>query len=142
MILVKFLSIGLLALNFIYCPPPEKLQAQNKQNFAGVWSWKKGADEFELTLTQNGDQVTGYHFAAGQNGNKIDEAETTQPPSITGTIKGKTATINFTGAFPDGNGQGTATMTIRKDKLYWKITGSRGEHYLPANAVMKKSTGD
>ncbi len=111
--------------------------AQKSENFQGTWAWKKGAEEFALTLKQDGNKLTGYHFAIGQNGNMVDEADTTGEPSITGTIKNNTAKIKFTSAFPDGNGKGMATLVFRRRRhLYWKITSSSGEHYLPLSAML------
>ena len=111
--------------------------AQKSKDFQGTWTWKKGAEEFELTLKQNGSKLTGYHFAVGQNGNKVDEADTKGEPSIIGTIEDNTAKIKFTSAFPDGNGKGTATLVLHHRRLYWKITSSSGEHYLPLSAILK-----
>ena len=111
--------------------------AQKSGNFQGTWTWKKGAEEFELTLRQNGDKLTGYHFAIGQNGNKVDEADTTGEPSIIGTIEDNTAKIKFTSAYPDGNGKGTAKIILHRRHLYWKITSSSGEYYLPLSATLK-----
>lgn len=110
--------------------------AQKSDNFQGNWVWKQGAEEFELTLKQDDTKLTGYHFAIGQNGNKVDEADSTGEPSIIGTIKGNTARIEFTSAFPDGDGKGMATLVFRRRHLYWKITSSSGEHYLPLSAIM------
>lgn len=110
--------------------------AQKSKKFQGTWAWKKGAEEFELTLKQDGNKLTGYHFAFGQNGNKVDESDTTGVPSIIGTVKGSTAKIKFTSAFPDGNGKGMATLVLRRRHLYWKVTSSSGEHYLPLSAML------
>ena len=110
--------------------------AQQSENFQGTWAWKKGDEEFELKLKQDGTKLTGYHFAIGQNGNKIDEPDTTGEPSITGIIKGNTAKIKFTSAFPDGDGKGMATLVLRRRHLYWKIISSSGEHYLPLSAIL------
>lgn len=111
--------------------------AQKNENFQGSWAWRKGAEEFELTLKQNGNKLTGYHSAIGQNGNKVDEADTTQEPSIFGIVKNNTAKIKFTSGFPDGTGKGTAMIVRRGRHLYWKITSSSGEHYLPLSATLK-----
>ena len=116
----------------------ENQYAQKARNFQGTWVWKNGDEEFELDLKQNGDKLTGYHFSIGQNGNKLDEADFAESPSIVGTINKNTAKVEFKSAFPDSSGKGTATLIFRNKQLYWKITKSSGEHYLPLSAVLKK----
>lgn len=111
--------------------------AQKSKTFQGTWSWEKGTEQFELELKQNGNKLTGYHIAIGQNGSKVDEADTTQEPSIVGTVKRNTAKVNFKSGFPDSNGKGAATLILRRRQLYWKIINSSGEHYLPLSAVLK-----
>ncbi len=136
---IKRLATATMILLFIGLSAATTLYAQKNDNFQGNWMWKKGADEFELELKQKGNKISGYHIAIGQNGHKVDEADRTQTSSITGSVKGKTATVAFRSGFPDGNGQGTATLILRRRQLYWRIINSGGEHYLPLSAVLKKS---
>ena len=135
---IKRLAMAVILL-FVSSSAVMTLYAQKSGNFRGVWSAKNGAEEFELELKQNGNRLTGYHFAIGQNGNKVDEADTQQAPSITGSIKGKIATVQFKSGFPGSSGKGTATLVLRRRQLYWRIIGSSGEHYLPLSAVLKKN---
>jgi hypothetical protein len=109
------------------------------QPFAGAWHWAKGQESFDLDLTQDGAKLTGYHSAIGQNGLKADEVQAPNAPSISGTIKGDTATVTFRSGFPDSEGSGHATLKLRGKNLSWKITDAKGEHYLPAKAVLTES---
>lgn len=135
--ITKQFAILVVALLFIITLGAATEYAQKNENFQGTWAWKKGAEEFELTLKQNGNKLTGYHIAIGQNGNKVDEADITQEPSIVGIVKKKSARVEFKSGFPDGNGKGAATLVLRRRQLFWKIINSSGEHYLPLSAILK-----
>jgi len=108
-------------------------------SFSGEWHWSKGQEELTLYLVQSSNQLTGWHTAIGQGGQKVDEVPRSDPPSITGLIDGKTATLDFRSGYPDGNGKGKVKLTLTRGYLSWQLLESSGEHYLPKNAKLRRA---
>lgn len=113
--------------------------AQSEADFAGKWqsdpSYYSG---FILTLEQNGNQITGYHSAVSQEGNRIDASIPNEDrPTIYGRVNGNVAKVTFNSSY--GNGRGDATLLLEGSKLTWVITRDNGgEHFLPKEAPMYK----
>ena len=126
----------LFALAFVACLP---LTAQAAHPpFMGHWHWAKGSEELDLYLDQTGPKISGYHTAIGQEGAKVDEVTKDQPPSLTGTANGLTATLDFRSGFPDSTGHGTAQLSLKMGQLEWKTTHAEGEEYFPLHAVLNR----
>ncbi len=126
-------------LGFVMFLLPVAARAQASADpFDGKWTWSQGKESLELTLDQNGEALTGFHIAIGQDGNKVDDAGEELVPSITGLVEGNMAKIDFASAFPDG-GTGTATLTLKNGKLEWLLAASHGEHYFPKKAELLRA---
>jgi hypothetical protein len=96
--------------------------------------WEDASHNFTLDLNQSWKNVYGGHSVVAQNGNKIDSGDA----SITGTVQGTVATIQFQSSF--ASGVGTAQITyIDANTIQWKIiTPPAGEFYLPAEATLTR----
>lgn len=136
--IIKILSALLCVFLFVSTLEAIAQSVGKTANLQGRWTWKRGSQEFELRLEQDGNKLTGYHIAIGQNGNKVDEADPAREPSVVGEVKGKTAKVKFKSGFPDSEGSGEATLNLHRQRLYWRITTSNGEHYLPVSAVLRR----
>ena len=117
---------------------PAPAAAAAVASLTGAWTWKQGAESFDLKLTQDGDHITGTHAAVGQRGAKVDEAVNDEA-SIEGTRQGAVATVTFRSAYPDAKGHGVATLTLRNGSLYWQIVKAEGEHYFPKTARLSRA---
>ena len=60
------------------------------------------------------------------------------PPQIACTVKGGVAHVRFQSGYDDSGGRGEAVLTLRGNKLEWKITKSSGAHYLPTSSVLDR----
>jgi hypothetical protein len=117
-----------------------QVPAQSAADFAGEWqsdpSYYSG---FVLILEQNGSQITGYHSAVSQEGNRIDTSIPDQDrPTIYGRADGNVAKVTFNSSY--GNGRGDATLLLEGSKLTWVITRDNGGvYFLPKEAPMYKT---
>jgi hypothetical protein len=106
--------------------------------FEGVWSWTSQRSAFNLTLKQSGTHITGRHSAVAQNGNRIDDdSDPRDKPSISGTVKGNRATVQFASSYTEGAG-GDAELTLEHNRLHWRILKSHGQHYFPDTAILSR----
>ena len=112
--------------------------ATEKRGFAGSWSFSVGnASSFSLDLTRNGNRIQGYHTAIARRGNRIDAVLPGEgKPSITGDIIAGVAHIRFHSGYSDATGE--ATLTLKDNKLEWRITQSSGAHYLPNSCILNR----
>ena len=112
--------------------------ATEKRGFAGSWSFSAGnAVSFSLKLTRTGDRIEGFHTAVAHRGNRIDAVLPGEDePSITGDIVAGVAHIRFHSGYSDATGE--ATLTLKANKLEWKITQSSGAHYLPSSCILHR----
>ena len=113
----------------LYSNPSDK-------NFEGEWGSHKGVD-FGIHLHQNGNSVTGYHSAVTKNGNRTDTAPDGEgPPSISGTFKGNTATVDVHSAFSDAILK--VRLTLQGRSLEWKVieVTKKGENFIPNKATL------
>ena len=88
-----------------------------------------------MSHAQEWKNVFGHHLIAAQGGNKIDTLDTT---TITGTLQGNVATVQFQSSF--ASDLGTAQITyVDTNTIHWQITTPpNGEHYLPAEATLAR----
>jgi uncharacterized protein YecT (DUF1311 family) len=126
---------SLLILLFLCCGA----LADDGVNFAGSWDAPvNDVSAFSLDLTQTGNRITGYHTAIAQRGKRIDSVLPDEGrPSITGTITGGVAHVRFQSGY-DESGRGEAVLTLRGNKLEWKIIKSSGIHYLPTKSILQR----
>jgi len=136
----------------------EAREVDVRASFAGDWSivyscenatgayaerCRQGArDGFYLyKLTQEGRTLCGYHLATGQMGNRIDDGSLSgEGPSIHGTIRGKTAEVEFRSGRTGEVGRGT--LTRNGDTLVWHVTRplkTAEQNWIPSDAVLQKS---
>jgi uncharacterized protein len=100
-------------------------------------------DHFELYLWSTGNHLCGVHAATAQLGNRVDEDEDTENPSINGNINNNSATIEF---HSSEGATGEATIKVIKNKLYWKVTKQDSDpkyHFswiIPKEAILLKQT--
>ena len=108
--------------------------AQYKADFSLDGKWEDATTGFTLNLNQEWKLIYGGHTVVAQNGSKIDALE----DSISGTLKGKTADVQFKSSFTDS--VGTAQITyIDVNTLQWKVlTPPTGENYFPAEATLTR----
>lgn len=108
--------------------------AQYLADFSLDGHWVDAATGFTLDLYQDWKTITGQHQIVSQDGNKIDSLEA----SITGSIQGQTADVQFKSSFT--NHVGAAKITsIDANTITWKIiTPPEGEYYLPAEATLTR----
>lgn len=114
-----------------------------KSDFSGAWKFQNDEKKpppqgqnrlliFSLEISQKGDVITGKYEYITYNATRIREG------IIRGKVKENTASLQFSN--PDYNWEkGKASLNLQKNGLNWKMTESpRGEHFLPATAVLKK----
>jgi hypothetical protein len=109
--------------------------AEYQAEFTLDGHWVDAATGFTLDLHQDWMNIYGQHEVVAQNGNKIDALEN----SIDGTLKDKTATVNFRSSFTDKPGVAEITY-IDVETIHWKIiTAPDGEYYFPAEATLTRT---
>jgi hypothetical protein len=97
--------------------------------------WEDAKTGLSLDLSQTWKNVTGHHLIVAQGGNKIDTLDTT---TITGTVQGQVATVQFQSSFASEPGAAQITLTDT-NTIQWKITTPPGgEYYLPAEATLTR----
>ncbi|HVZ38235.1 MAG TPA: hypothetical protein VHI13_03085 [Candidatus Kapabacteria bacterium] len=127
--------------------------APAEESFAGEWESPRLSHEesFDLSLTQHGDSIVGYHCAVTRNAARVDcamefdaEGDSSDQPTIVGTVTGATAHVHFTSAYgineAGGPIGGEATMSLRNGELHWAIShADEGEFYIPMQATLVRS---
>jgi hypothetical protein len=107
--------------------------------FGGKWSSVSDTISLDLTLSQNGDSITGYHCSVTANANRIDCSTDGNVFGITlrGTIKGNSINVTFMSTYSMKTGE--AVITKKGKYLIWKITKAPdGEFYIPMEATLIK----
>jgi hypothetical protein len=90
-----------------------------------------------LTQVENENRVCGDYVASIQLGNKVDERSSPDFPGMDGYIDGDTAYVIFGDAISGGR----ATIRIKDEKLYWKVTHRWDErHILPDEAILSRDS--
>jgi hypothetical protein len=108
--------------------------------YTGLWvAPENDKTSFELDLTQNGSLIEGYHAAlVGDTGN-IEAALRTdrEGASVRGSVGGDGfATVKF--ELRKYRGSGEATLSLKGDRLKWKLTSTSGDSVLPKTCVLFK----
>jgi hypothetical protein len=111
--------------------PPVK-----EENFGGHWLWAEGDERFTLTLTQNGEKLTGFHSVQRYSDGRTDGVSGGTTPSITGLVHDSSMVARWRSGAPGSEAYGHARLTLRGRYLYWELMDSSGEHYLPDHAVL------
>lgn len=94
-----------------------------------------GRDVFELAIRAKNGSICATHVATAQLGNRVDEDEDATP-SLTGKSSGNTAALAYRGS---RGGNGTATIHVDGDTLYWKITSKDdGASWMPDDASLRR----
>ena len=140
------LFFGLLNSSFTYIKLDIKNIENQQVNFVDRWLGDSESDRyyFLLIITHQADnKIEGYHNIVALNGHKIDSTDPDwgDTPSITGIIKGNTATITFESVFTP-NKTGIATLKfIAPDKIKWKtVKEIDGENYFPDEAILVRES--
>ena len=108
--------------------------AQYNTDFSLDGHWEDASQNFSLDLSQEWKNITGHHSAVAQNGGKIDALD----DSISGSLQGKVATVQFKSSFTSAVGTAQITYVV-VDTILWKIiTPPTGEYYLPAEAKLTR----
>jgi len=104
-------------------------------NFTLTGHWEDATTGLSLDLSQEWKNVFGHHLIATQGGNKIDTLDAT---TITGTLQGNVATVQFQSSF--ASDLGTAQITyVDVNTIHWQITTPpNGEYYLPAETTLTR----
>jgi len=108
--------------------------AMYRADFSLDGHWEDAATGFSLDLYQEWKNIWGQHVVIAQGGKKIDALEA----SISGSLQGKVATVQFQSSFASETG--TAQLTyVDTSTMIWKIIDPPdGEFYLPAEATLKR----
>jgi hypothetical protein len=91
---------------------------------------------FQLVLWSSASQLCGIHIGWTYSGNKVDEDEGYDPPSIIGTVSGDKAKVHFTSSW---GATGHATISLKGQELHWHIVDrDDGVLYMPDDAILLK----
>ncbi|HWN09232.1 MAG TPA: hypothetical protein VNO50_08200 [Pyrinomonadaceae bacterium] len=131
-------------------PVVAQSRTKTKTNWQGHWNWAIYAKDktelppayrdtddvreipayaLDLTLRQRGNRLSGSWGLLARFLARIDEGD------IAATIKGNRATIRLTSNF---GGSATIALTLRGDRLSWKLISSRGENFFPRSEVLRR----
>ncbi len=83
----------------------------------------------DLTLRRRGNRLIGSWGLVARYLARVDEGD------IAATIKGNRATVRLTSNF---GGSATIVLTLRGDRLSWKLISSRGENFFPRAEVLRR----
>ena len=122
-------------------------QTRAKANWQGHWNWAIYAKDkselppayrdaedvseipayaLDLTLRQRGNRLSGTWGLLARYLARVDEGD------IAATIKGNRATVRLTSNF---GGSATIVLTLRGNRLSWKLVKSSGENFFPRDEV-------
>ena len=109
------------------------------RSFTGEWHFEQDRYTFVLMLAQAGKRLTGYHSAVTAEARRVDSRTDPNmgPPSIAGTVNGRTASVRWESGYGMEAG-GTARITLREGQLEWKRLTHKGDHYFPETAVLSR----
>jgi hypothetical protein len=109
--------------------------AMYRATFTLSGHWEDATTDLTLDLSQEWKNVFGHHLIVAQGGNKIDTLDTT---TVTGTLQGNVATVQFQSSF--ASDLGTAQITyLDMNIIHWQITTPPdGEYYLPTEATLTR----
>lgn len=121
-----------------------KVLLTKNEAFVGDWFFESINNKdsvnnktFEINLSKTKDnKIEGNYCSVSRNGNKIDCFKDNEL-NIFGYVKNDTLFINFNSNWENSAGRAILYLTNR-NQLFWKITQSKGELYLPNEVVLKK----
>ena len=122
---------------------PSQSTGKAERTFTGLWA-DEGNDvrAFSLDLKQNGNQITGYHSAVAQRGNRIDATlPSEESPSIAGFIENGVALVWFKSGY-GSEGGGRAILSLAGNQISWRIVESYGVHCLPDASTLNFKNAD
>ncbi len=122
---------------------------QKRASFTGHWNWAiygtskedlppayKDMDlkevpawALDVTLKQRGQRLSGSFGIVAHYLARVDEG------SFSTTIKGNRATIKLKSNF---GGSATVMLTLKGDKLAWKVIRSTDQNYFPESEVLRR----
>ena len=83
----------------------------------------------DLTLRQRGNRLSGSWGLVARYLARVDEGD------MSATIKGNQATVRLTSNF---GGSATIRLTLRGNRLSWKLIRSSGENFFPRSEVLRR----
>lgn len=93
-------------------------------------------DSFDLDVRTHGDQICAKIHASAYGGNRVDEDEDGEPPSVVGRYSGGSATVAYASHW---GGHGVASIQVNGDTLNWTaLWHDDGASYIPSGAVLHK----
>ncbi|GAB4413126.1 MAG: hypothetical protein Fur0044_07450 [Anaerolineae bacterium] len=105
-------------------------------DFKGEWQTSPPDFPFDLTLTQTGTQLQGWHCGTLPDASRTDCLPAGSAEySVVGAIQGTTAEVQITSHY--GGGVGHAVLTYTNGALLWSLVEPpEGEFYLPQQAAL------
>jgi len=93
-------------------------------------------DHFDLELRTHGNQVCAKVAASTHGGNKVDEDEDGEPPSVVGRKEVGTVTVAYLSHW---GGRGIASIRVEGILLQWRVLWhDQGTSYIPMQATLHK----
>jgi hypothetical protein len=119
------------------------------RGFAGDWNWAvyaKSRDELppayrgmgvkevpayalDVTIRQRGNRLTATCGAVARYLAKVDECD------FSAVARKGSALFKLTSSF---GGTATVSLTLRGDRMRWKVVESKGEHYYPRDVTLRR----
>lgn len=150
-IIATSLALVLLLLT-MHAPDAHAQRRRTIKSFQGVWEWAiypRSRRELppayrnsplrdvprtyiSLGLSQIGDELGGVVSAGQRFLAKIEDSDLP-----TTKIKNNVARVTLESGH---GGKVTATITLRNNRIYWKIIEQEGEHYFPPEAVLRRTS--
>lgn len=123
--------------------PPSGGNSGKAAVYTGLWiAPETDKTFFELDLTQNGSVIQGYHAALIEETGSIEAALRTDHdvPSIQGEVRNDgSAVVRF--RLRKAVGEGEAVLTLRGDRLKWRLISATGAPVLPKSCNLLKQAG-
>jgi hypothetical protein len=96
------------------------------------------SDSFSLDIWSNGNSLCANHQATAHLGMRVDEDED-DSPSVTGTIKGSSALVDYRST--GWGGSGHAKIWVKGKTLHWHVLSETGETWFPSDANLTRLKG-
>ncbi|MFK2516835.1 hypothetical protein ACIXSV_20165 [Bacteroides fragilis] len=134
---ILFLIVFCININ-VSCKTPPKTKDIKISDFVGKWYYSANDETLTLNLesTKN-NGIIGKYCNIAYNGNRID-CSPDDEKNIAGVLKNDTLYLKFTG-FYDESAYGEAKLYKENDScLVWILGKSKGDFYLPEEAMLKR----